>query len=482
MDINEIKSLAQSLSEETRNGSITPQRVATLMLGMADVHEKDKADTKQELSDMQKIVDAMVPKVQEASQKALDAAGVANAQVEVVQKLKNDVETYIGSGLEQVVVTCVAVKEGVDVSGLTLNVYYNGDTSNPTQYTTDENGRCSWRVTSGFSYRIVFPQIEGCAPIAPITHTASIAQRSIEVEYMDIPKLVEQTVIHVTKYINGNASAWEGIDVKVTANGKTTTYQSSASGKVELELPVATPYTVSVNAIDSFYIYGKSSQSFIAEQTVRHIYFNYHDMGVGLFITDNEGHDYTYDEWAASGRDESDAMFFKFASANLINNGGVFYIKIDDIANRTYTGTRQWCNNNVQFNTIPSNGSSSTSEYYYDGFGATNAIIEEAYQRGLTVSAAAYCWNMQLLVGNGQMRGFLYSIGQERLIYQNVTPLNAMLALVRPSAAYNFTNYVNTNKWTSAQLGSNAYYVYSGVGYNGKFINYAVVVAYALQL
>lgn len=415
------------------------------------------------------------------SKKLNSFADAVEEACDEVKQVKNDVETYIGSGKETVVVSITSSVEGVSVEDLTLYVYLN-NAENPLSFTTDEHGMATFRVDVGYQYRIVFPDIEGCATQHDITHTAGVAWRSIEVEYKPVPKKVELVEIHTRLYTHGVSKPYPNHPVKVKIGSDIATYTTDSNGKVEVEIEVGTTYTVSVDAEEGKYVHGDLSHTYTAEHAVRNIYFGFHDMEVGIFIVDKEGVEYTYDEWIAGGKQPEDTDFVKIATANLLQHNGSFYLKHDHIADNAYATERAWCNQVVQFSNIPSNGNASTALYYYDGMGATEAIIDEAAERGLVVASASFCHGQTAELGNGEeLRGFLWSVGQDRQVFNNLTVLNAIHALVRPNATNNYTNFVNTSKWTSAQggIGNIAYCCSVGVGTDYKNVRNAVVVAYA---
>lgn len=436
-------------------------------------------------------IDDAVEQVSELSQKVgnlhVADASVEDNKLHITKTDGTELEFEGGGGgtveHEKVRIIVSTSAEGVSVSGLDIYVYYNDDTRNPVKVTTDERGMCALQVPADYKYRVVFPDVEGCNSIPDVVHTAVLRERSIEVEYKAADEIKEIATIHVRKYVQGVSQPWSGQKVTVTIGGNDAEYTTNANGIVEIEVPVGTEYTASVNPIKGMYVHGNLSHTYVAEHTVRNIYFDYHDMEVGLFFVDQNGAEYTYDEWVASGKDGSDAVFIKFAEASLLtgNAKGVFSILIDDVVNAVYTTKKAWCNQNVLFNNIPSNGNAVTAQYYYDGKGATTAIIDEAHERGLFVDAADYCWGKTYELNNGEtLQGFLWSIGQNRVMFNNVTPLNAMIALVRPSATKNFTNLVSTSIWTSAQNNANyAFYVYAGVTNFSKFNGTGVLPCYA---
>ena len=84
----------------------------------------------------------------------------------------------------QIAVTVAAdAPQGTTASGLVINAYYNDASVPSAQTTTDANGMAVLRVPAGYKYKLVFPSQHGCNPIPDVVHTASIPQRSVELEY-----------------------------------------------------------------------------------------------------------------------------------------------------------------------------------------------------------------------------------------------------------------------------------------------------------
>jgi len=67
-----------------------------------------------------------------------------------------------------------------------MNVYFN-DGEVPYTTTTNENGIATITIPHDFKYKIVFPIIEGCKEIPSVIHLATANERSIEIEYEELP-------------------------------------------------------------------------------------------------------------------------------------------------------------------------------------------------------------------------------------------------------------------------------------------------------
>ena len=377
--------------------------------------------------------------------------------------------------------------EGVSVAGLKLYVYLNDDSRNPTEVTTDNNGMCAFKVTADYKYRIVFPDIEGCNPLPDIVHTAMLKERAIEVEYTAEAVEVEIVNVFVKKFENGTNAPWANHAVKVDIEGAEYDYQTDNNGLAEFEVPIGKTYTVSVDAEEGLYVPTGYSHTFTARRTTHIIHFNYYGEAIGLFIVDKFGDEYSNTEWVAFGKDNADAKYIKIATPELLANEGkgVYYIKIDDIYNAEYLKlSKQWCTQNVQFNSIPVNGNSATALFYYDGKGASDAVITEAEERGVVVPAFTECASHEESLGNGDtLKGFLWSVGQNRMLYNNREMLDSIIRLVRPDAVNDFSLLCRSTAWTSTQNGANyAYYVSAGVSSTYKSTTSCILVCYAPSL
>ena len=72
----------------------------------------------------------------------------------------------------------------------------------------------------------------------------------------------------------------------------------------------------------------------------------------------------------------------------------------------------QWCNQNVLFESISSNGNNTSDPYYYNGEGANELIRTEAQQRSLLVPAFTYAYSQIFEINGEQYHGYIGSISQ----------------------------------------------------------------------
>ena len=77
-------------------------------------------------------------------------------------------------------------------------------------------------------------------------------------------------------------------------------------------------------------------------------------------------------------------------------------------ANNSYL----WCNQNVLFESISSNGNNTSDPYYYNGEGANELIRTEAQQRSLLVPAFTYAYSQIFEINGEQYHGYIGSIAQ----------------------------------------------------------------------
>lgn len=367
---------------------------------------------------------------------ASNAIIVANNQIKEVSKLKNDVETYIGAGKEQVVVSITSSVEGVSVSGLTLYVYLN-NAENPIEANTDENGMATFRVDVGYKYRIVFPNIEDCEPIPDVTHTAGVAQRSVEVEYIDVKiayeyltvKLDHQTSSGTTENVSGKV-------VKLIVDGETEELTTNTEGTVTTRIIIGKEYRLELPKIDGFYIWENNYvYNLTAEINSRFIFGSYTDFESGIFIITNDLKKYTKDEWIKSSRPNSDAKLIYIATLNLLVNNA-FAIAINDIYEATYNqNVLEWGAMNIPIKSYPFGLST-------DGFEHTLLLTNEAEKNGFNVPAADYCKKSIYNINGLSLQGFLPSFWQVATVYSNKETLDDIISLIAPEK-YNFTNYMN---------------------------------------
>ena len=391
------------------------------------------------------------------------------------------ISSTFGSSEEVAQIVVTSLVSGVDVEDLDIDVYYNGSSTVSTTVTTDEYGMAALRVPLGYQYKLVFPVITGCVQIPPAIHTASVGQRSIEVEYVAESSVGENVTVVATKRNSstGGIQPYSGITVTVRIDGSDQTYTTNSAGNVQFVVPYGKSYQVTAENQTGWYVRGGNSKTITASQTNRTITFVYNGYQSGIFIVDTSGNEYTFLEWQtaveAGTVQNQNAKLIKVSTAALASNGGVFGIDIDNLRERNYGSNLQWCPNNVLFQSIPENGNSTSANYYYDGYTASVLIQTEGDERTYQTPAVDACLALSVTVGSQTLPGFLGSVGQWAQLWNNCTEVDDILTYTRPNGTYLLSTFTS-NKWTSTQSSANyaAYWTNSANGSLGK--SYSVVV------
>ena len=426
---------------------------------------------------------------------ASNAIVVANNQIKEVSKLKNDVETYIGAGKEQVVVSITSSVEGVSVSGLTLYVYLN-NAETPIEATTDENGMATFRVDVGYKYRIVFPRIDGCEHITDVTHTASVAQRSVEVEYTDVKVMYENLTVRLVHFTSSYIEEdMTGNIVKVTIDGEIKELLTNSAGTVTVRIPIGKEYRIELPKIDGFYIReNKYVYNLTAEMSSRFILGHYTDFESGVFIICDNGMEYLFDDFKAKNIAPEDARMIKISTVSLANNSenddeyatSVFCISIDEIRQRVYP-SKMWNSGSLDFTSVDTG-------CHYNGYKNCQLLYNEGLAEAKDTPAIEYALQQKFVTSAKSYNGFLGSVYQWVALWNVREEIDEILDYTRPldgdgnfthrilnvsKKGYDFSSYTG-NKWTSDQShANNAYYFGSGVGSNIKNNGYAAVPFYA---
>ena len=425
-----------------------------------------------------------------ATNDANNAAGEANAAADRANTAANLV--YNGPD-ENVSVACYTDVGGVSTAGLVLNVYINESTV-PQQYTTDSNGLAAFKVTKGLRYDIVFPDIEGCAPIGRLSYTAALQTRGIEVTYHEaIVAAQEKVTISFMRFPenttwNGGEPYPDGV-ARVTIDGVETVYNADSNGQAQFFVPIGKEYRVSIDKpADLHLITGAYSATYTADRAARVIPVSFHPYLSDILIVDKDGGEWTYDGFIASGKDVSEGVLLHIATEELLAVGCDFFMSVDVMAYRkfdtdkTEIRTMSWAAPNVQFTSIPLNGNDASQEYYYDGLTATNLIVQEGLSRGINTDCHTRTLRETYALGVTTLQGFTPSTGQYAPLIANYTYINDIITFLRPDGdvANKFWNF---NKGTSTQQSASyAYYVSSYVQANNAKFNdrlYAPVCAYA---
>lgn len=370
---------------------------------------------------------------------------------------------------EHVTVNCTTTMEGVSMKGLVINVYINNG-ADPHQYTTDANGQTEFTVTKGATYKVVFPYVQNCNIIDPVQHVASVGNRIIDANYIAETEKMERLTIKMSKADeSGNITPWEGGKAYVTIAGKKTEYIMDADGRAVVDIKNGTSYTVSVDKIDGMYEqYDRYSITRTAIADSYRFNFIYRPYESGIWLIDDNNKQWTYDDWEASGNDNSKLMFVRIATLATQRYKGDILISIDKMADFSKVAvTKQWCDQNVEFKNIPLDGRntnySNWSRFAYNGLLATQTIIAEGDERGLATAAADYCYSSTITNGDKLYQGYLPTAYQWELTWQNMDIVIDAINKKYPDLNVNKTTF-SGNKWTSTQSNaSGSYYFTSAV-------------------
>lgn len=424
-----------------------------------------------------------------ATKNATTAAEEANAAADRANKAADLV--YNGPD-ENVSVAIYTDVEGVSTAGLVLNVYINESTV-PQQYTTDSNGLAAFKVTKGLRYDIVFPDIEGCAPIGRLSYTAALQTRGIEVTYHEaIVAAQEKVTISFMRFPenttwNGGEAYPDGV-ARVTIDGVETVYNADSNGQVQFFVPIGKEYRVSIDKpADLHLITGAYSATYTADRAARVIPVSFHPYLSDILIVDKDGGEWTYDGFIASGKDVSEGVLLHIATEELLAVGCDFFMSVDVMAYRkfdtdkTEIKTMSWAAQSVQFTSIPLDGNDASQEYYYDGLTATNLIVQEGLSRGINTDCHTRTLRETYALGVTTLQGFTPSTGQYAPLIANYTYINDIITFLRPDGDV-VNKFWGLNKGTSTQQSAaHAFYVSRYVSSTYKNIGYlfAPVCAYA---
>ena len=428
---------------------------------------------------------------------AIQAAETATTGAEKVNaKLEGNVLTVTNRNGEQksvnltdtdehVTVNCTTTMEGVSMEGLVINVYINNG-ADPHQYTTDANGQTEFTITKGATYKVVFPYVQKCNIIDPVQHVASVGNRIIDANYIAETEKMERLTIKMSKADeSGNVTPWEGGKAYVTIAGKRTEYIMDADGRAVVEIKNGTSYTVSVDKIDGMYEqYDRYSITRTAISESYRFNFIYRPYESGIWLIDDNNKQWTYDDWEASGNDNSKLMFVRIATLETQRYKGDILISIDKMAYFSKVAvTKQWCDQNVEFKNIPLDGrdknNSNWSRFAYNGLLATQTIIAEGDERGFTTAAADYCYSSTIMNGDKLYQGYLPTAYQWELTWQNMDIVIDAISKKYPDLNVNKTAF-SVNKWTSTQIiASSSCYFTTAVSYNNKNLSYLAIPFYA---
>lgn len=392
-------------------------------------------------------------------------------------------ETEVVDTEEVITVVITSSVESISVAGLKVNVFLNNGKT-PQTYTTDSEGKTTFTIDRGNYYQVTFPEYGNAQPIAPQGYTAVLGSRNINVEYLPYDEnSMEKVIITATKYDDNVGTAWEGIPVIVTVDRKATTYQTDAKGQVTVFVPYKKEYTVRIDNQDGYNVsFNKNSRTNTANVPQRLIDYRFYQFKAGIFVVDIDKNECYIEDWVAAGKTADDAVAIKVADASLSINHGTFCIRTSDIKNVSQLISKQWCTQNLQFDSIALNGNNVKDANYYNGESSSYLIRQEAQERSLSVPAFDYAYEQIFTIGGEELHGFLMSIGQEYVHVANIGIIKQMLeTLYGEEVATNYYDFVmKKNRWTSTQNSATSAWIYSSsAGNNAKWYSYVVLPVFA---
>lgn len=393
-------------------------------------------------------------------------------------------ETEVVNTEEVVTVVITSSVDSISVAGLKVNVFLNNGKT-PQTYTTDTDGEATFTIDRGNYYQVVFPEYGNAQPIAPQGYTAVLGSRNINVEYLPYDEdSMEKVIITATKYDDNVGTAWEGIPVIVTVDRKATTYQTDAKGQVTVFVPYKKEYTVRIDNQDGYNVsFNKNSRTNTANVPQRLIDYRFYQFKAGIFVVDIDKNEYYIEDWVAAGKTADDAVAIKVADASLSINHGTFCIRTSDIKNVSQLVDKQWCTQNLQFDSIALNGNNVKDANYYNGESSSYLIRQEAQERSLSVPAFDYAYGQIFNLGGEDLHGFVISVGQEYVHVANIGIIKQVLGtLYGETVATDYYNFVMKKyRWTSTQYNATGAWCYSSSAsnYYGKSYSYVVLPVFA---
>lgn len=375
---------------------------------------------------------------------------------------------------EHVTVNVTTTLASVSVEGIILNVYINNG-ADPQQYTTDSNGQAMFTATKGFTYKVVFPYIEGCAILNPVQHVAAVGNRIIDAVYTEETIKFEHVTVRMQKANKDDVlQPWEGAPVHVTIDSKKTDYITDAQGVASFDVKIGTSYTVAVDKVDGMYEqYDNYSRTRKAMADSYRFNYAYHYYESGVWLIDDEGKKWTWEAWEASGKDKTHLVFVCIKTLDTQRYGGDIYISIDLLANFAQIPNKQWANQNVQFKNVPLNGTNnSDTQYYkfaYNGLVATITIIAEGDERGIETPFCDYCHSKTVDCAGEAWQGYGPTLEQWKLTWANIDYVVDAVNLKFPELGVSVNNYKG-NKWTATQSSATYSYCFgTAMGNLGKY-------------
>lgn len=373
-------------------------------------------------------------------------------------------ETEVVDTEEVVTVVITSSVESISVAGLKVNVFLNNGKT-PQTYTTDSEGKTTFKVSRGVYYQVAVPEYANAQPLSPIGFTSVGVSKTITFNYEPYDEETsEKVIVTVTKYTDGNGTPWEGKEVIVTIDNKATTYTTDGKGQATIYVPYLKEYTVRVDDEDGYYVrFNKNSRTYTSRVAQRLIAINMYQFKTGIYVLDSDATEYNIEDWVAAGKTAEEAIAIKVADQNLRLNRGSFIIRCNDLKDMTKLQKYIWCTQNLQFTSIALNGNTSSDPNYWNGEQSSFLVRQEAEERSLSVPAFAFAYGQSLEIGGETLNGFLMSVGQEYVHISNAGTIREVLrTLFGDSVADAYYKFVNgQSRWTSTQKGATSAWFFS---------------------
>ena len=460
--------------------------------------ERGEKGEKGDKGDKMTLADLSQEDIAELQKPALDAANRANTAAEGAEKCNVTLdgtkiivtdrngekqETEVVNTEEVVTVVITSSVESISVAGLKVNVFLNNGKT-PQTYTTDSEGKTTFKVSRGVYYQVAVPEYANAQPLSPIGFTSVGVSKTITFNYEPYDEETsEKVIVTVTQYTDGKGTPWEGKEVIVTIDKKATTYTTDEKGQVTIYVPYLKEYTVRVDDEDGYYVrFNKNSRTYTSRVAQRLIQVNMYQFKTGIYVLDSDATEYYIEDWVAAGKSADDAVAIKVADQNLRLNRGTFIIRCTDLKDMTKLQKYQWCTQNLQFTSIALNGNTSSDPNYWNGEQSSFLVRQEAEERSLSVPAFAFAYGQSLEIGGEKLNGFLMSVGQEYVHISNAGTIREVLkTLFGDSVADAYYKFVNgQNRWTSTQYSAySAWYSYSQANLNNKSNSFYVLPVFA---
>lgn len=386
-------------------------------------------------------------------------------------------ETEVVNTEEVVTVVITSSVESISVAGLKVNVFLNNGKT-PQTYTTDSEGKTTFKVSRGVYYQVAVPEYANAQPLSPIGFTSVGVSKTITFNYEPYDEETsEKAIVIVTKYADGNGTPWEGKEVIVTIDNKATTYTTDEKGQATIYVPYLKEYIVRVDDEDGYYVrFNKNSRTYTSRVAQRLIQVNMYQFKTGIYVLDSDATEYYIEDWVAAGKSAEEAVAIKVADQNLRLNRGTFIIRCNDLKDMTKLQKYQWCTQNLQFTSIALNGNTYSDPNYWNGEQSSFLVRQEAEERSLSVPALAFAYGQSLEIGGETLNGFLMSVGQERVHTSNAGTIREVLrTLFGDSVADAYYKFVKgQDRWTSTQYYELCVWTYNNQennAYNSTFKN-----------